>query len=454
MKHPRGVHPAAAVFVFFVFAAFSLAAQSVVFPSLEPDSRAAVYAGAGPDYSWETLAEIALWASGAGSADSGMGQARLIERIRAAAAELTADPLLPEDLAERGEYVLSFMHKKFLKSYSLVQTRLDTLLENGRYNCVSSAALYLILAQPAGLDVQGVMTKDHAFASVNINGKLVDVETTNPYGFDPGNRKEFHDGFGRLTGFAYVPATNYRGRSAITPIELVSLIFSNRIADLEKRGRFAEAVPLAISRAALLEGRRNPAANEFFEDPRRDLMTRIFNYGASLLKAGKEEDALRWVAFAEPQYPDAERWQEFINAAVNNRLVKFIQHRRAAEARDFLAVNAPVLSGENYGRMDAMVLEAELFEKVRAARNSSEADAALAAIAAAEKRNLLPAERIEELRTFVTGNYVAGYHNRFADAYNKKNYDEALRILDEGLAKFPGNRQLLSDKRLYESSRR
>jgi tetratricopeptide (TPR) repeat protein len=226
-------------------------------------------------------------------------------------------------------------------------------------------------------------------------------------------------------------------------------------------------------------------------------MTRIFNYGASLLKAGKEEDALQWAALAGPRYPDTERWQEFINAAVNNRLVKFIQQRRAAEARDFLAVNAPVLSGENYSRMDAMVLEAELSEKVRAVRNPSEADAALAAIAAAERRNLLPPERIGELRTFVIGktasffaeapardwplaiaylekaiaeyganrqwekalegyrsNYAAAYHNLFAEAYNKKNYDEALRILNEGLAKFPGSRQLLSDRRLYETSRR
>jgi tetratricopeptide (TPR) repeat protein len=446
----------------------------------------------GPDYSWEALAETGLWASGLNPEST--GQARLIERIRAGVAELGTDPRLPVDRAERGEYVLSFMHKKFLKSYSLVQTRLDTLLENGRYNCVSSAVLYLVLAQSAGLDVRGVMTKDHAFASVSINGELVDVETTNPYGFDPGNRKEFHDGFGRLTGFAYVPAGNYRGRSAITPIELVSLIFSNRITDLETRGRFAEAVPLAISRAAFLEGRRNPTANTFFEDPRRDLMTRIFNYGASLLKAGKEEDALRWAAFAGPQYPDTERWQEFINAAVNNKLVKFIQQKRAAEARDFLAVNVPVLSGENYDRMDAMVLDAELSEKAQAIRNSPEADAALAAIASAERRNVLPGERIGELRTFVIGktasffaaapardwpaaiaylekaiaqygtnkqweqalegyrsNYAAGFHNRFAEAWNKKNYDEAMRILNEGLAKFPANRQLLSDRRLSET---
>ncbi|MDR3174091.1 MAG: hypothetical protein LBU19_07570, partial [Treponema sp.] len=58
------------------------------------------------------------------------------------------------------------MHREFLRSYSAMQTRLDTLLSNGRYNCVSSAVLYLILARSQGLDVRGVAARDHAFASL------------------------------------------------------------------------------------------------------------------------------------------------------------------------------------------------------------------------------------------------------------------------------------------------
>jgi tetratricopeptide (TPR) repeat protein len=462
------------------------------FPSLEPDPKAALYAGASSrgGYSWEDLAEISLWASGA-------DPVKYMDRIRDAAAELASDPGLSGDPAEKGEYILSFIHKKFLKSYSLLQTRIDTLLENGRYNCVSSAALYLVFAQSAGLDAGGVMTKDHAFVTVRAGGALIDVETTNPYGFDPGNRKEFHNGFGRATGFAYVPAKNYRDRSAITPLELVSLILSNRIADLEGRGRFAEAVPLAINRAALLEGRRNPTANSFFEDPRRDLLNRIFNFGASLLKSGREEDALRWAEAAGPAFPEAERWREFINAAVNNRLLKFMQQKRMAEARDFLVLNAPVLSGEQYGRFDAMVLDAEISEKAQAVKDAAEAGLVLDAIALAEKRAVLPAERIGAMRTFVVGkassflaappardwpaaiaylekameayganrqweqlaegyrsNYAAEYHNRFADAWNRRNFEDAQRILDEGLGKFPDNRQLLADKRTMERANR
>jgi transglutaminase-like putative cysteine protease len=238
--------------VLFFLLGIEISAQT--FPRLETDPKALEYARRAErngGYSWTDLAEISLWASGVVQA----GKSSALEQIRAAAAELKSSPELPAPGRERAEYILTFMHKKFLKSYSLYQTRVDTLLSGGKYNCVSSAALYMILARSAGLDVSGVMTRDHAFAEVHVNGEDIDVETTNPYGFDPGSRREFHDQFGKLTGFAYVPARNYRDRAAISPIELVSLILSNRIAELESRNRFAEAVPLAIDRVALLEGK-------------------------------------------------------------------------------------------------------------------------------------------------------------------------------------------------------
>jgi hypothetical protein len=312
------------------------AQNRISFPDLEPDPRAGAYARQGlGGYSWEELAGISLWASASPAENAGPDRGPLfLEQIRAAVGELKSSPDLPQNPRDRGEYVLTYIHTKFLTAYSLQQTRLDTLLANGRYNCVSSAVLYLILGTAAGLDIRGVMTKDHAFAAVKAGDEWIDVETTNPYGFDPGNRKDFHDQFGRVTGFSYVPARNYRDRVYISPIELVSLIFSNRISELERQNRFAEAVPLAVSRAGLLSGGRDAGASEsgagsgnaseaapFFEDPRRDLMNRIFNFGAFLLKSGREEDALRWVALAKTAYPDEERWQEFIFAAVYHGMV-------------------------------------------------------------------------------------------------------------------------------------
>ncbi|MDR2434602.1 MAG: hypothetical protein LBD47_08535 [Treponema sp.] len=458
------------------------AQTQTAFPSLAADPRAEEYARRGT-YTWEDLAEISLWASAEGTGAA-------FETIRKAAAELGATPDLPAGPKLRGEYILGFMHKKLLRSYSPLQTRMDTLLANGRFNCVSSAVLYLILAKASGLEARGVMTRDHAFISVLAGDQWIDVETTNAYGFDPGNRKDFHDQFGKVTGFAYVPAGNYRERKTISPLELVSLILSNRIADLESRGRFGEAVSLALNRAALLAGSEE-ADSPFFEDPRQDLINRVFNFGASLLNAGKEEDALKWAALAGAKYPDGERWQEFVFAAVNNRVAKFIQQRRLSEARAFLLNNASILSPANYRALDAVVLDGELTELSAAVTKAEDVPPVLAAIDLA--RSLLPDQRIGELRTFVIGkassffasgrnpdwpaaiayleaaleqyganrqleqalriyrsNLAAEYHNRFAAAYNKRNFDEAERILAEALELFPDNRQLLEDRRTVE----
>jgi tetratricopeptide (TPR) repeat protein len=480
---------------------FAQAAASGGFPRLEGESRAYQYArlGQGGVYSWQDLAEAALWASGVSDPAAalpvrgGRPQPSFNELILAAAVELSSSPALPMDLRERGEFVLSFMFEKFLKTYAEQQTKLDEILISGRYNCVSSAVLYTILGTAVGLDVRGVMTRDHAFVTVTTGSEAIDVETTNPFGFDPGSRREFHDRFGQLTGFAYVPARNYRDRVFISQLELVSLILSNRIAELESRGRYSEAVPLAVDRAILLSQRKDQVSSSFFSDPQKDLMDRIFNFGASLLKAGKETEALGWAAAAEGRFPDDPRWQEFIFAALNNRLVKLLKSQGVNEARRTLSANTPRLSPANFDRLDALVLEAELVNFSNHISGADEAEAALEAISAAERRAILPPARITEMRTFVLlkegerlkneediaaaiafteagiarygrnsrldealrvyrSNRVAALHNTFAELFNRGDYPDAYRIIQAALEEFPGNRQLMSDLTLAEQA--
>jgi len=59
----------------------------------------------------------------------------------------------------------------------------------------------------------------------------------------------------------------------------------------------------------------------------------------------------------------------------------------------------------------------------------------------------------QAMRTY-KGNLAADYHNRFADAWNKKKFDEAERILSEGLAEIPDDRRLLSDRESVNKNRR
>ena len=72
-------------------------------------------------------------------------------------------------------------------------------------------------------------------ASVLVNGQQIDVETTNPFGFNPGARKDFTDSFGKVTGFAYVPPGNYSDRRSIGEKELLSLILYNRVSEYVRR---------------------------------------------------------------------------------------------------------------------------------------------------------------------------------------------------------------------------
>jgi hypothetical protein len=482
------------VLLFSGFFVLSVAAQSSGFPPLEPDPKALDYAGrikAG--LSWQDLAEISLWASGADPlAAAGRGMPSYTALAASGVEELLAAPDLPAGAKERGGYILSFMHKKFLKRYSVNQTRMDTLLANGSYNCVSSAVFYTILASAAGLKTHGVVTRDHAFVTVETGEETIDVETTNPYGFDPGNRQEFHDAFGRATGFAYVPARNYRDRTGVDAGELVSLILHNRISDLESRGRFAEAVPLAVNRAALLSSSDRTVYSEFFDDPRTILLDRIFHYAALLLWAGKEPEILEWADLAEAKYPALERWQGILFGALNNGLAKLIRNNRFEEGRGFLDANESRLSSENYRRLRAVLADAELFHMVTGLQTIEDADEALAALDSAEDEALLAGGRLKELKIFTvlkkTGfitrdrcvrealayaesarpesgdpqldalikslkeSRVAELHNGFAALYNGQDFEQAGGLIREALEEFPENARLLADRELLEKA--
>ena len=469
--------------------------QTLVFPGLEPDPKALEFFRLGTEdggYSWIDLAKLSLWASG----DT---EAPRLEQILSLADAVKNAEGYPTEGKGRAEFILGYMHKNLLRSYALTQSGIDTLLTSGRYNCVSSAVLYMLLCKSSGLEVSGVMTKDHALVTIHLDGEDIDVETTNLYGFDPGNRKEFHDQFGKLTGFVYVPARNYRDRQTITSIELVSLIISNRISEHEARNRFSEAVSLAVNRAAMLSGAELTAregAGAFFVDPRQDLMNKLFNYGASLLNSGREEDSLRWAAYAALRYPDENRWQEFVLAAVNNRVTKYTRSNNLAEARNFLETKKSVLSSANYAQLDSVLIDTELLSGAKRVRGADDGNSIIAAINEARANGRLAGKRADELYTFTVqktasilsaapgrdwlsaidyiesviavfgsnreleqslrtykNNRAADFHNRFGAALNKKHFDEAERILNEALAEFPADSRLLADREILNKNR-
>ena len=230
-------------------------------------------------------------------------------------------------------------------------------------------------------------------------------------------------------------------------------------------------------------------------------MDRLFNYGASLLNVGREEDCLRWAAFASTSYPseqrsDENRWQEIIMAAANNQIVKYMRGNQLTNARNFLDTYKTALSAINYTQLDAIIIDSELLDSANKIRGAADGDIVIAAIENARLNGSIGGGRASELYTFAVqktavvlsaapgrdwlaainyienaiagfgsnreleqslrtyrANRAADFHNRFAAAWNSRNFDEGRRILDEGLAEFPTDRQLLADREIVNRYR-
>jgi hypothetical protein len=236
-------------------------------------------------------------------------------------------------------------------------------------------------------------------------------------------------------------------------------------------------------------------SESLFEDPRKVVMDRLFNYGASLLRANREEDGILWATAASARYANSERWQEFMFAAVNNRITRFLRERdiNAGAARNFLEDKKNILTSGNYAQLDTILVDAELLKRANEIRGAVDGDSVISDALNARENGRLSERRANELivyavqktaavlcaapardwrtainyiETFISryggridsnreldqalrtyrGNIATEYHNRFAAEWNRRNYDEALRILNEGLAEFPDNRQLLEDR--------
>jgi hypothetical protein len=374
------------------------------------------------------------------------------------------------DERRKAESVLQFMHGQILHKYVEQQTGIDVLLATGQYNCVSSAVLYTILGTAVGLDVEGVQTSDHAFCSVKIGNSLADVETTNMYGFDPGSRKDFHDYFGKITGFAYVPPGNYHDRTAINRKVLFSLIISNRIAQMERSGHYDDAVGLSIDRWVFLGNDSTSAFNEAVGE--------MVNYGAQLVKTGNEEQALVWSDEIIRNYGPYPRQTEFISYAVSSLIAKLLRQNKIGTARFRLESLRPQLDTTTAENLAAAVSDAELvaaLNKVEKDNNEAvflhtlndarltgtipekrirdieiawylyridyiaHADGWKAAYIAAV-RILMTAgidSRLENARIVCRSNYITDLYNEAAAAYNNGQYNKAHAVTESAIAEFP-----------------
>ncbi len=164
--------------VFILFLSCPLSAQNLSFPSLEPlFIEEKTSAELSPLEIIQDGLRFSECAENSEEWNSCVQKFLSLEhKILAAVKNLSA--------SEAAEKILFALYEDLLVQYCDQQTKINVAFTNGTYNCVSSSVIYYALAKSAGIDVAGVKTPTHAFCSLRADGKRIDVETTNPYGFN------------------------------------------------------------------------------------------------------------------------------------------------------------------------------------------------------------------------------------------------------------------------------
>jgi tetratricopeptide (TPR) repeat protein len=228
-----------------------------------------------------TFADVALLASGA---TDPVKRKEYLRRIDALEAKARAAVATIPNPSERADALLRWLHREALaKGYRSEQTNLSVILDDHTFNCVSSAVIYNIIALRLGLDVRAIEVPDHAFSIVYQGTTHMDVETTNPLGFNPARDPRQIEKFEKMTGFHYIPEAHRDERREITEAGLAALIYYNKGVELGRTKHHHDAL-LAYFRAMSLDPEFASAA--------KNALATLANWSIELSEEQKWQQAL------------------------------------------------------------------------------------------------------------------------------------------------------------------
>jgi tetratricopeptide (TPR) repeat protein len=393
--------PVAMLFFVSVFQSFAIGT-----PRLVPSSYIVFSEARGDDLTLEDSIDYSLLFSGVNT-ESLEAEA---SKVRSMIDEFKTEAEGYSTEKELAEAALVYLHRNVMKQYSENQTLVDVIFSTGKYNCVSSAVLYMILLQSQDIAVKGVKTVDHVFCKVVADEITYDVETTNEYGFDPGSKKDFKDSFGNVTGFSYVSPANYGKRKDITKAQLIEVILHNRISYLEKFNKYDEAVGLAVDAYSFTSG----------SDSLEILTNTIVNMGAWYNSKKLFTEGIDFFEKVLGAFGHSAKYDEVLRGLSYNKIVDLVDKKQFDEADTWLAkryelgfisdtdfkdfsVNIALIRGENMSK-------------------SSFKDA-IAYIDTTIKRTGENA-RLSEMKNSLVNNWMASL-------INGKKPDDAIKVLDE-----------------------
>ncbi len=410
------------------------------------------------------------------------------QKLETIKTDMASSSIIDLEDEERGRTILKYLYQNYLKAYSLNQTKIDVALETGFYNCVSSAVLYMVAAKAAELDVRGQSTTQHAFCSIYVTDeksgkpKRIDVETTNPYGFNPDSKEEIeHEN--QIKKYYVVPKKYYSNRQEVSDGVFAGLIAGNLCAEYITTKDYIKAVPLGAARwdavknepAKSVASVRNsfdilaanyvnllpPSAASYFSTLNW-FSSFIDRWGTNeFLQKNLDSSIINLLVlcFQEKNYPLAcdayEKYKAKLSPSQITKSEEIITDTIIISATDSLTPKQKVeeinrlLSSEilaNPARQNRVQLHLESYWLERLNELMNFRDFELGYTNATNALNQIPkSTKIKAMQNGFYNNLIATIHNNFAKQANAGNFETARKVLEEGLQKFPNDKSLKKD---------
>ncbi|MBR7064839.1 MAG: hypothetical protein IKI31_06815, partial [Treponema sp.] len=234
---------------------------------------------------------------------------------------------------------LEYLYEEIFTRYETLQTRVDIALQTGSYNCVSSTIIYMYFIKKQGIQGSAIETPQHAFCTLTIDGKQIDVETTNPHGFNPGVKKPLSQEEPKRKGYYIVPAKNYSMRKQIDDVRLLSLIYENRISELQRQKNDKETIGLSLD-ACTLQNNSEKAKHLVHQC--------VSNTAVSYMRNGNIEKGISLVTEAKNTFGDSSLYNDFFLAAVTNLTTSYAKKNDYETAMQKLENYKHLIHEQNY----------------------------------------------------------------------------------------------------------
>ena len=348
-----------------------------------------------------------------------------------------------ENELENAELIMKVMYDNVLSNYSRRQTKLSVMFKTGNYNCVSSSLLFLALAKDCGLDARIQETSVHAFITVYTkDGQKFDVETTNPAGVNPGEKKMISQNSSGSKKYTIVPKTYYSNRVEISDRKAVTLPAKNICAELSDKNEFEKGIPLAASVYEFVTKEKAAV--------RKDYDAICANFAAYANQNRQYEAALKLLRAAMDDYGKSDLLVRNYNNIAYNAVAESCNINDFKNARNLLVSYNYYLTEKTTQEIIDMIFESEMLEEIQDLMHQNKF---LEAAKLADEALLRQSQnqQFKKAKSNSLYNHGVTVHNQVVPLLNNKEYKEALQILENALKDNPSNQMINDDIKKIKS---